>query len=293
MFEGTYTALITPFTKNGIDIPALEKLIEKQIENQVAGIIPAGTTGESPTLGVEEHCELIRLVVQFAKGRIPVIAGSGANYTKEAILLTQAAEKAGASASLQVAPYYNKPSQEGIYQHFKAIAKETSLPLILYSIPGRCGVEIGIETCQRLSEEENSILGIKEAGACAERINQLSSALPQTCAILSGDDNLAIPFMSLGAKGLISVASNLIPKVMNDIVSKCLKNDYQKAREIHMQHYPLLKTLMSLETNPIPIKTALSFTKECQAIFRLPLSPLSAEKQETLKSILCKYELIK
>ena len=292
MFEGTYTALITPFTKNGIDIPALKSLIEEQIEKKVSGIVPAGTTGESPTLSSREQIELIEMVVKYVKNRIPVIAGTGANSTKEAIELTKKAEKAGADASLQVAPYYNKPSQEGIYQHFKSIARESSLPLILYSIPGRCGVEIEVETCRRLAEEE-TIQGLKEASGSCERINQLYQVLPKNFSLLSGDDNLTIPFMSLGAKGVISVAANIIPETMVEIVNFCRENQYQEALKLHQEFYPLLSALMKLDINPIPIKMAASLMGKCQPIFRLPLVPATEEKRHILKETLNQYGLLK
>src|SRR5579864_47759 len=205
-FTGTYTAIVTPFRKGKIDEQAFEKLVKMQIKAGVDGIVPVGTTGESPTLNYEEHIKIIALSVKFAAGKIKVLAGTGGNSTSEAIYLTQHAEKAGADGSLQVAPYYNKPTQEGLFQHFHAVARATKLPIMLYSIPGRCGIEIAVETVNRLAHDSVNIVGIKEAGGDADRVSQLRAALGVNFTILSGDDSLTLPFMSVGAKGVISVA---------------------------------------------------------------------------------------
>src|SRR5882724_11838696 len=218
MFTGTYTAIVTPFKNGKIDEPALERLIKSQIKGGVDGIVPVGTTGESPTLDYEEHIEVISLSVEFAAGKIKVLAGTGGNSTSEAIYLTKAAEEAGADGSLQVAPYYNKPTQEGLFQHFHAIAPATKLPIVLYSIPGRCGVEIGVETVNRLAHDSVNIVGIKEAGGNPERVSQLRAALGPNFTILSGDDALTLPFMAVGAQGVISVASNVIPREVAQMV---------------------------------------------------------------------------
>jgi len=206
MFTGTYTAIVTPFANGQIDTEALRKLIAGQIKGGVDGIVPVGTTGESPTLTFEEHIEVIKLTVKFVGGKVKVLAGTGANSTAEAVHLTQAAEEAGADGSLQVAPYFNKPSQEGIFQHFMEISRATKLPLVLYSIPGRCGVEIGVETVRRLAAATPKVVGIKEAGGSVDRVSQLRAALGKKFTILSGDDSLTLPFMSVGAQGVISVA---------------------------------------------------------------------------------------
>src|SRR5260221_10831553 len=208
MFTGTYTAIVTPFKNGALDEAALERLIKLQIKGGVDGIVPVGTTGESPTVDCEEHIRIIALTVKFAAGKIKVVAGTGANATSEAISLTQAAEKVGADGSLQVAPYYNKPTQEGLYQHFRAIARATKLPIVLYSIPGRCGVEIGVDTVKRLAADSKNIVGIKEAGGSCDRVSQVRAALGPKFTILSGGDSLTPPFMAVGANGVLSVAAN-------------------------------------------------------------------------------------
>src|SRR5258705_8355937 len=218
MFTGTYTAIVTPFKNGKIDGRALERLIKIQIKAGVDGIVPVGTTGESPTVNYQEHIQIIALSVKFAAGKIKVLAGTGGNSTSEAIYLTEHAEKAGADGSLQVAPYYNKPTQEGLFQHFREVARHTRLPIVLYSIPGRCGIEIAVETVQRLAKDCKNIIGIKEAGGNPDRVTQLRAALGPRFEILSGDDALTLPFMAVGAHGVISVASNIIPKPMADMV---------------------------------------------------------------------------
>src|SRR5213594_4399138 len=218
-FAGTYTAIATPFGRGGkLDDPALEHLIKTQIKGGVDGVVPVGTTGESPTLSFEEHIDLIEKTVHFAAGRIKVLAGTGGNSTDEAIYLTISADKAGADGSLQVAPYYNKPTQEGLFQHFRAIAHATKLPVVLYNIPGRCGVEIGVETVKCLASECKNIIGLKEAGGNADRVSRLRAELGPKFAILSGDDSLTLPFMAVGAQGVISVASNIIPREVSQMV---------------------------------------------------------------------------
>src|SRR5882724_4145911 len=203
MFTGTYTAIVTPFRNGKVDEPAFERVIKAQIKGGVDGIVPVGTTGESPTLSYEEHVHVIAQAVRFAAGKIKVLAGTGGNATKEAIYLTQHAEEAGADGSLQVAPYYNKPTQEGLFQHFHAIARATKLPIVLYSIPGRCGVEIGVETVNRLAHDSVNIVGIKEAGGNPDRVTQLRKALGLEFAILCGDDALTLPVRALGAHGVV------------------------------------------------------------------------------------------
>jgi 4-hydroxy-tetrahydrodipicolinate synthase len=291
-FRGTYTALITPFRDGKIDVPAFQALIERQIAGHITGIVPVGTTGESPTLDCDEHLEVIRLAVEFAAGRCEVVAGTGANATREAIELTQAAEKAGATGTLQVCPYYNKPSQEGLYQHFKAIAAETSLPIMLYSVPGRSVIEIGVETTARLAADCPNIVSIKEAGGSVERVNQLVNALPANFSILSGDDPLTLPFMACGATGLVSVAGNIIPETMSRLVNLCLAGDFTDAAALHKKTYPLLKGLMSLDVNPVPIKTAAALMGHCTGEFRLPLVPMTDDVRTKLAALLREFSLL-
>src|SRR5688572_10795520 len=249
MFKGTYTAIVTPFKDGKVDEPSLERLIKAQIRGGVDGIVPVGTTGESPTLSFEEHIYVIEKAVQFAAGRIKVLAGTGGNSTDEAIYLTVAAQRAGADGSLQVAPYYNKPTQEGLFQHFRAIAYATKLPIVLYSIPARCGVEIGVDIVKRLARECKNIVGIKEAGGSADRVSQLRAALGPKFVILSGDDSLTLPFMSVGAQGVISVASNLIPREVSHMVRAFAGGRPAAALKLHERYYPLFKDLF-IETNP-------------------------------------------
>src|SRR5438270_1292853 len=243
MFTGTYTAIVTPFKNGQLDEVALERLIKLQIKAGVDGIVPVGTTGESPTVNYEEHVEIIALSVKFAAGKIKVLAGTGGNSTTEAIYLTGHAEKAGADGSLQVAPYYNKPTQEGLFQHFREVARHTRLPIVLYSIPSRCGVEIGVDTVKRLARECKNIIGIKEAGGNPDRVSQLRAAMGPRFEIMSGDDSLTLPFMAVGAQGVISVASNVIPRPVAQMVRAFAARKTQSALKLHDKYYPLFKDL--------------------------------------------------
>lgn len=285
LFTGTYTAIVTPFKNNVVDEAALEKLIKMQIKGGVDGIVPVGTTGESPTLDYEEHIRVIELAVKFAGGKIKVLAGTGANSTKEAIYLTKAAEEAGADGSLQVAPYYNKPTQEGLFQHFHAVARATKLPIILYSIPGRCGIEIAVDTVDRLAHDSVNIVGIKEAGGNADRVSQLRAALGPRFTILSGDDALTLPFMAVGAHGVISVASNIIPREVSHMVAAFASGKLEAALKLHYRYYGVFKDLF-IETNPTPVKAALAMMGVIQEECRLPLVPMSAKNREVLRSTL-------
>lgn len=281
MFKGTITALVTPFKNGLIDTLAFEQLIERQVAAGLDGIVPVGTTGESPTLNHEEHLRVIELTVRFAKKRIKVIAGTGSNSTAEAVQYTQAAEELGADAALLVAPYYNKPTQEGLYQHYMAIAKSTELPLILYSIPGRCGIEIAIETVLRLAKDAQNIVAIKEAGGSVDRVSKLRQVLPDTFDILSGDDGLTVPFISVGARGVISVASNLIPAEVKSMVDAALSGDFKGAEELHRKYYGVY-TEIFLEANPGPIKAAMAAKGWLEDEVRLPLVTMSAANREKL-----------
>jgi 4-hydroxy-tetrahydrodipicolinate synthase len=283
MFTGTYTAIVTPFKNGQLDEAALARLIKNQIKGGVDGIVPVGTTGESPTVDCEEHIKIIELSVKFAAGKVKVLAGTGANSTREAIDLTQAAEQAGADGSLQVAPYYNKPSQEGLFQHFRAIARNTKLPIVLYSIPGRCGVEIGVDTVKRLAAERKNIVGIKEAGGSADRVSQLRAAVGPRFEIMSGDDSLTLPFMAVGAQGVISVASNVAPREVSQMVKAFASGNAEKALQLHQRLYPLFKDLF-IETNPVPVKAALAMLGLIEEEYRLPLVPMSAANRDKLKA---------
>jgi 4-hydroxy-tetrahydrodipicolinate synthase len=287
MFAGAHTALVTPFSELGtVDTEAFRKLIDKQFDNGIKGVVPVGTTGESATLSTEEHRRVVELTVKQAAGRGLVIAGTGSNCTREAIDLTQAAELAGADAALLVTPYYNKPSQEGLFQHYRAIAESTELPIILYSIPGRCHIEIEVETVVRLAADRPNIRAIKEAGGDVERVRQLRAALPEEFEILSGDDALTVEFMKEGGVGVISVASNLIPKAMADLTSAMLEGRIGDAEEIHGKYEALFSAFLKLDTNPVPIKAALGLTGECDPRLRLPMVQMSDEKVAELKGTL-------
>ena len=291
MFQGTFTAIITPFKDGKIDEPAFRKLVELQVEGGVEGIVPVGTTGESPTVNRREHLEIIRIAVDAAAGRILVIAGTGANSTTEAIYLTTEAAKLGVDATLQVTPYYNKPSQEGLYQHFKAIAECTNLPIMLYSVPGRSVVCIEPETAARLANDCPTVQSIKEAGGDPDRVDALKAALPDGFPILSGDDPLTVEFMKRGASGLVSVASNVIPRPMSDLVRAMNAGDVAKAQAIHDEYENLMNALMGLDTNPVPVKAAVALMGLCQQEIRLPLISLDAANMTTLKSVLTDYKL--
>ncbi|MFM2296108.1 MAG: 4-hydroxy-tetrahydrodipicolinate synthase [Verrucomicrobiota bacterium] len=292
MFTGTYTAIVTPFKNGKLDTAALERLVKQQIKGGVDGIVPVGTTGESPTVTTEEHIEIIKLSVKFAGGKIKILAGTGANSTAEAIFLTKAAEKVGADGSLQVAPYYNKPTQEGLFQHFHAIARATKLPIVLYSIPGRCGIEIGVDTVNHLVHDSVNIVGIKEAGGNPDRVSQLRAALGEKFTIMSGDDSLTLPFMAVGAQGVISVASNVIPREVSHMVKAYALGKVAVALKLHQKFYPLFKDLF-IETNPVPAKAALAMMGMMEEEFRLPLVPMTSANREKLRKTLKSVGVLK
>jgi 4-hydroxy-tetrahydrodipicolinate synthase len=292
MFTGTYTAIVTPFKNGKIDEAALERLIKNQIKAGVDGVVPVGTTGESPTVDYDEHIQIIALAIKFAAGKIKVLAGSGANATREAVYLTREAERLGADGSLQVAPYYNKPTQEGLFQHFREIARSTKLPIMLYSIPGRSGIEIGVETVRRLAETCKNVVGIKEAGGSCDRVSQLRAAVGPRFEIMSGDDSLTIPFMSVGAQGVVSVASNVAPREVAQMVQAYASGQTKKALQLHHKFFPLFKDLF-IETNPIPVKAALAMMGQIEEEYRLPLVAIGDKNRETLRATLKKCGLLK
>ncbi len=291
MFAGTFTALVTPFKNDRVDEAAFVRLVEGQIAGGVTGIVPVGTTGESPTLTHEEHIRVIELAVQTAAGRCKVIGGAGSNSTAEAVALTQEAERVGCDATLQVAPYYNKPSQEGLVRHFTKIAEASKLPIILYSIPGRCGIEIAVETVVRLAKSCGNIVAIKEAGGSVERVSALRAVLPASFDILSGDDSLTLPFISAGANGVISVASNIVPKEVGDLVRAALAGDFAEARRLHFHWYSLFKDLF-IEPNPVPAKHALALRGEILPDVRLPLCEMSDANRLKLETTLRNLHLV-
>jgi 4-hydroxy-tetrahydrodipicolinate synthase len=289
MFTGAMVALVTPFQEGEIDFQTLDELIDFQLEGGIDGIVPVGTTGESPTLSPDEHKQVIERVVKAVGGQVPVIAGAGSNSTAEAIEYTEFSKKVGADATLQVGPYYNKPTQEGFYQHFKAIAEEVDLPVVLYNIPGRCGAGMTPETVARLAELEN-IVAIKEATGSLDQASEIATRCDIT--IISGDDSLTLPLASIGGKGVISVVANIVPadvKAMTDLI---LEGDLVSARQWHKKLFTLCKSMLTLATNPIPIKAAMAILNMCSDELRLPMTPLEENKKVILEQTLKDYGLL-
>jgi 4-hydroxy-tetrahydrodipicolinate synthase len=288
MFSGTFTALVTPFKSDEtLDFDALTKLIERQIDAGVDGVVPVGTTGESPTLSHDEHVEVIKCAVQTAAGRIQVIAGSGSNSTKEALTLTQKAIDAGVNGVLQITPYYNKPSQEGLFRHFSKLA-DLGAPVVLYNVPGRTSRQIDISTIVRLSEHPH-IVAVKEAGGSVERVSAILEACDIT--VLSGDDGLAFPMIAVGATGVISVASNVAPEQVCNMVRAAQGGNMADARRLHDQLYPLFRDLF-IDTNPIPVKAAMAMMGLTPEVYRLPLCELDDRARMQLRATLKALELI-
>lgn len=290
MFKGSMVALVTPFKDGRIDEKALSGLVEFHIKNGTAALVPCGTTGESATLNYEEHDKVIELTIEFAKGRIPVIAGTGSNSTEEAIALTKHAKKSGARASLQVSPYYNRPTQRGLYLHFKAIAEAVDIPIILYNIASRTGVNIEPETFMKLAQVKN-IIGVKEASGSLDQMSRIRSLCPKDFLLISGDDALTLPVMSIGGVGIISVVANIIPRDVSDMCAAFEKGDIKKAAEMHYKMLNLIKA-MFIETNPIPVKTAMGLMKMIDPQIRLPLCEMLPENREKLAKALKEYKLI-
>ena len=291
MFEGVFTALITPFTKDGkLDEQALRKLVDFQIDQGIDGLVPVGTTGESPTLSPEETEQVIRIVVEQTGGRVPVIAGTGSNCTDKAIHMTEKAKQIGATASLQVAPYYNKPTGEGFFRHFTAIADAVDLPMVVYNIPGRAGKNIENPVMLKLAQHKN-IVAVKEASGNISQMMDLIANKPKDFDVLSGDDNLTYPLMALGGKGVISVASNAVPDRMKDLTHSALKGDWDRARKLHYELLPLFKAIF-LETNPIPIKATMAMKGFVEEVYRLPMCPMSAENRKALIEVLKQLKIL-
>ncbi len=280
--QGLYTALVTPFRNGAVDYDRLTKLVEMQISYGVDGISPVGTTGESPTLSFEEHERVIATVVQLVNGRCKVLAGSGANSTAEALHLTRHAKADGADFSLQVAPYYNKPTQEGLYRHFATIADSCDIPIVIYNVPGRSGVSVSAETIARLAKNCN-VAGVKEASGSVDRVSEILDLCD--IPVLSGDDALTVPMMSVGAVGVVSVASNIIPKEMKQLVDLCNAGAFDQARAMHRKLYKFFKA-MFVETNPIPVKAGMAIRGLLDEEYRLPLCPPSDKNREFLRQIL-------
>ena len=292
MFKGVFTAIITPFKKDeSVDEECLKKLIDFNINNGVSGIVPCGTTGESPTLSYGEHDKVIELTVKYVNKRVPVIAGTGSNSTKEAIGLTKHAEEAGADACLLVNPYYNKPTQEGLYRHFKAIADSVKFPCIIYNIKGRTGVNVETSTLMRLAKDCKNIVGVKEASSDLNQIKDVISKRPKGFCVLSGDDNMTLDLIKAGGDGVISVASNIIPDRIVAMVKEALSGDYARAEKLNNELMPFFKAEF-IETNPIPIKCALALKGMCKETYRLPMCELSHEHKEELNKVMKEMRII-
>ncbi len=277
-FKGSITALVTPFKNGKLDEKALRRIVRDQIDNGIDGLVPVGTTGESPTLSYREHERVIRITVEAANGDVPIIAGTGSNSTDEAVMITKFAKKAGADGALLVSPYYNKPTQEGLFRHYEAVAKAVDIPIVLYNVPGRTAGTILPETVARLAKIR-SIVAIKEATGSMDQASHIMSLCDMT--VLSGDDSLTLPLMALGAKGVISVASNIVPAEVSEMVDLFFAGDLEGARAMHLKLFPLFRALF-FETNPIPVKRAMKLLGHCSSETRMPLTPISADVDKKL-----------
>lgn len=292
MFSGSYTALVSPFLRDSLDDASYVRLIEHQIRGGITGIVPVGTTGESPTVTHEEHLQLVARAVEIARGRCQVVAGAGSNSTRKSIEMAQACERLGADALLLVAPYYNKPTQEGLYRHFRAIAESTKLPIMLYSVPSRTVIDIGVETVRRLAADCPNVRSIKEAGGTPERVSALRQMLPREFAILSGDDSLTLPFLAVGAVGVVSVASNLLPAEVTALVKHYLAGRPADSLALHERYYQFFKDIFA-EPNPVPIKEALTWCGIIESPeVRGPLCPLGDPTRAQLRALLQRLELL-
>ncbi|MBM3254150.1 MAG: 4-hydroxy-tetrahydrodipicolinate synthase [Candidatus Omnitrophica bacterium] len=291
MFRGSIVALVTPFKNGKVDEKKLRELICWHIKEGTDGIVPCGTTGESTTLSWAEHERVIEITIEVAKKKIPIIAGTGSNSTEEAIMLTKHAAKAGSDASLQVSPYYNRPTQKGLYLHFRAVADSVDIPIILYNIASRTGVNIEPETIARLANDCKNIVGVKEASGNLDQMSRIKALCPNNFILLSGDDSLTLPILSIGGKGIISVVANIVPRDVKNLVLAFEKGNVKEAQRLHYKLLPLIKA-MFIETNPIPIKTAMGLVKLCNPELRLPLCSISEENLDKLKKALKEYGLI-
>jgi 4-hydroxy-tetrahydrodipicolinate synthase len=291
-FQGSIVALVTPFRNGLVDEATLRELVEFHVRNGTDAIVPCGTTGESPTLSHEEHRRVVDVVIEAARGRIPVVAGTGSNCTREAIELTQHAKASGAAGALLVNPYYNKPTQEGLYRHFGAIADAVDIPIIVYNIPGRTGVNVETETMARLARDCKNIVGVKEASGSLDQMTQVVLACGPDFAVLSGDDNLTLPLMALGGRGVISVIANIVPKETAEMTHAALDGDWKRARELHLRLFPLARAAF-IETNPIPIKEAMAMAGLIEPEFRLPMCRMSDANRERLRAVLRQFNLVK
>ena len=292
IFTGSFVALVTPFRNGKVDEAKLRELVEMHAANGTDGLVPCGTTGESPTLSHDEHKRVVEIVVEAARKRMKILAGTGSNSTSEAIELTRHAEKAGADGALVVNPYYNKPTQEGLYRHFRAVAESVALPIVVYNIQSRTAVNIETATMSRLVKDVTNIKGVKEASGSLDQMSQVIAACGPGFAVLSGDDNLTLPLMAVGGHGVISVIANILPRETADMVHAALDNDIKRARELHYRLFPMARAAF-LETNPIPIKEAMAMAGMLEPEFRLPMCRMSEANREVLRGIIRQYGLVK
>jgi 4-hydroxy-tetrahydrodipicolinate synthase len=292
MFQGSIVALVTPFRGGKVDEPTLKKLVEMHVAQGTDGIVPCGTTGESPTLSHDEHKRVVEIVVEAAAGRLNVIAGTGSNATSEAIELTAHAKKAGATGALVVNPYYNKPTQEGLYRHFRAVADAVDLPILLYNIAGRTAINVETDTLVRIVKDCPNIVGVKEASGSLDQMTQVILACGPDFTVLSGDDNLTLPLMSVGGRGVISVIANIVPRETAEMTHAALAGDWKLARELHLKLFPLARAAF-METNPIPVKEAMGMMGMLDPEFRLPMCPMGSGNRERLRAILVQHGLLK
>lgn len=291
MFKGSIVALVTPFQNGRVDEAKIKELVEFHLENGTDGIVPCGTTGESPTLSTEEHEHVVEICIASVAGRVPVLAGTGSNSTAEAVTLTKHAAKSGADGALIVSPYYNKPTQKGLYLHFRAIAESVNIPIILYNIAGRTAVNIAPETMAQLAGDCKNIIGVKEASGSLDQMQMIKELCPENFLLLSGDDALTLPVLSIGGAGVISVVANIVPADVARLVKTFRAGNLEEARRIHYKLFPLVRA-MFLETNPIPVKKAMELLGHCSGELRLPLCEMGDENLRKLKSALQKYGLL-
>jgi len=291
-FQGSFVAMVTPFKNGTVDEAKIRELVELHVSHGTDGLVPCGTTGESPTLSHDEHRRVVEVVVEAARGRIRVVAGTGSNSTAEAIGLTTHAERAGAAGALVVNPYYNRPTQEGLYRHFRAVAESVAIPILVYNIQSRTAVNVETATLERLVRDVKNVAGVKEASGSLDQMSQVIAACGPDFSVLSGDDNLTLPLLAIGGHGVISVIANLVPRETAEMVHAALDGDWKRARELHYRLFPLARAAF-LETNPIPIKEAMAMAGMIEPEFRLPMCRLSDANRERLRAVLTPYSLVK
>ena len=291
-FQGSFVALVTPFRNGRLDEAKVRELVELHASHGTDGIVPCGTTGESPTLSHDEHKRVVEVVIEAARGRLKVVAGTGSNSTAEAIDLTRHAERAGAAGALVVNPYYNKPTQDGLYRHFRAVAETVAIPILVYNIQSRTAVNVETATLERLVRDVKNVAGVKEASGSLDQMSQVIAACGPDFSVLSGDDNLTLPLLAIGGHGVVSVIANILPRETAEMVHAALEGDWKRARDLHYRLFPLARAAF-LETNPIPIKEAMAMAGMIEPEFRLPMCRMSDANRERLRAILTQYALVK